>query len=138
MRLLIAALLLVHGAAMGQTFACQYTAAAGLDWVNGQWSARQFKPFPPFFLRLKDGAIDPESLAEIIGNPSECISTRLSSGGNVRDSDWFCFNKVTSRTLVFSGDTASGGTSRLFGSLMKSSGAYKDSIGVEPFICQRK
>lgn len=134
MRALIVSLLLVHGAAMGQTFACQYTAAAGLNWQRGRWQIQEFRPSPPFFIKVADGSIDTESLKQLLDHPAECVSDNLDPETDRKS--WFCFNRFTSRTLVFDGQTAVGGTSRLFGSL-KSRGERRDPIAVEPFTCQK-
>lgn len=134
MRVLLAALLLVHSAAMGQTFACQYTAAAGLDWQRGRWQIQEFRPLPPFFIKVANRSIDTESLKQLLGHPAECVSDNLDPETDRKS--WFCFNRIASRTLVFDSQTAVGGTSRLFGSL-KSSGERRDSIAVEPFTCQQ-
>lgn len=67
MRLLLAALLLVHGAAMGQTFACQYTTTVSLTPErSSRWKSAEIPNDAPFFISIINGAIDIEGVRNFV------------------------------------------------------------------------
>lgn len=128
MRLLLAALLLVHGAAMGQTFACQYTASAGLKWENGQWAIKNFRMHPPFFLKIEADALILDSVAKAV---------RASQSRDIRcekahyQGTFSCFDQLGG-FMLFDPKTASGGVAQLLGAVVKA-----DTPSVAPFTCQQ-
>lgn len=129
MRLLLAALLLVHGAAIGQTFACQYTAAAGLDWEDGRWKTRSFFTNPPFFLKIEAGRLTPNILDKtVVGFSLQgyCEPERIANYFN-------CSNGVG--TFLFFDPTALAGAISEVGSAITKH--RRGSMSVQPFTCQQ-
>ena len=152
MRLLLAVLLLAHGAAMGQTFACQYTASAGLNWENGRWEATRFKTAAPFFLNLNpDGTLDRTSVAivfypfikDLLGDKQNDPNARFmygwgvtcKGGGNQHQKHFACMGSQGD-LLTFNSQTQEGGVASL-GSLHLSESTKSDSLSVKPFTCQK-
>lgn len=151
MRLLLAALLLVHGAAMGQTFACQYTASGGLYWENGRWSATRFKVNPPFFLRISSGQMDKDSVDKVLnpelpetlrsattGLPStiSCSKRTVYLSEKRRGDEHICTD-MGGLVIAFRPALSGGTVAFLGGGLIEAQNQYRDGINVSPFTCQQ-
>lgn len=121
MRLLLTALLLVHGAAMGQTFACQYVATSGLRWENGRWTPTAFKSDPPFFLKVEAGQLTTNPIGRLYCD---------------RDNDGFYCASPYAAFLFFDPKTSAGAVSKMLGSVSQSP-SYRDTLSVAPFTCQQ-
>lgn len=131
MRLLLAALLLVHGTAMGQTFACQYTEAAGLKWENGRWRSTSFMNPPPFFLKIEGDRLTADSVAKAIrGTPS-----RIRCERNQIANTFSCFDQ-SGGFLHFDPQRYAGAISQMLGASTGQSD-YRDSVSVAAFTCQQ-
>ncbi len=112
MRLLLAVLLLAHGAAMGQTFACQYIASAGLNWENGRWEATRFKTDPPFFLTAEAGELTASSVAKALKseNPKSWRCERFRLGTLFQ-----CVSETFGGLLIFDLKIGRGGVAKILG-----------------------
>jgi hypothetical protein len=160
MRLLLAALLLIHGAAMGQTFACQYVAAGGLHWQNDRWEPTRFQLQEPFFLKITSGQIDTDLVEKALDPeiPDNLRSSALRIPTSVK-----CFknNTLDPRTIgtdpsrhkyieqhtcsdegavvIFRPALRMGVVARLSGGLAGPRGPrqYRDTLSVGPFTCQQ-
>jgi hypothetical protein len=126
MRLLLAALLLVHGAAMGHTFACQYTASAGLNWENGRYMPISHPLPPPFFLKVQEDRLTADSVVKALGSffidEIKCIQHRVTG--------FSCFDHHGG-FMQFSPATGSGGVSHLLGAVTTG----RPSVSL--FTCQK-
>jgi hypothetical protein len=134
MRLLIATLLLVHGAAMGQTFACQYTGSAGFHWENGGWSTTGFHVLPPFFLKMNGSNLEQKSVADFFGAMGETASY-IRCEKHPHRAFHSCMNQYGA-FLHFNESTRMGGRAVLGGS-DSTSKRYRDSTSVSHFTCQQ-
>jgi len=119
-------LLLASASSLAQTFACQFVAAAGLDWENGAWITKTFNVANPFFISLNtDGkTIDKKSIAQLVVIPTcsgEIIITCSGASGAF---------------LSFSPSALKGAYARTFGSITPDKEG-KDSVWISPFICQK-
>jgi len=131
MRLLLAALLLVHGAAIGQTFACQYTQSAGLDWENGTWKSRYLEIPRPFFLVVEGGNLTADSAAKVLGSlPKEARCERHPIGF------YSCHTPLTS-FLFFNPKELHGVRSEMRGAILRPEARGTHPLSVAPFICQQ-
>ena len=135
MRLLLAALLLVHGAAMGQTFACQYTEAAGLKWENGRWKSTEFRTAEPFFLKINGSVLDQKVAADVFGSRSPATAALVHCAKNPSRTTHSCMDGFGT-FLFFDESTRLGGRALMFGSASTSS-AYRDTTSVAHFTCQQ-
>lgn len=141
MRALIVALLLAHGAAMGQTFACQYTAAGGLNWENGRWVTRGFRLGAPFFLKVERGSLTEDSVSKILLGSPETVTCRV-----IVDHPPFkervryaCFNHFGS-FIHFSPSDTRGSIAQTFGSVssgLDTGSSTPDSLAISSFTCQQ-
>jgi hypothetical protein len=131
MRLLITALLLVHGAAMGQTFACQYTEAAGLKWESGRWRSASFINPPPFFLKIEGDGLTADSVAKAISG----LNDRIRCERNQFTKTFSCFDQHGG-FLHFDPQRSAGAISQMLGASTERAG-YRDSVTVSAFTCQQ-
>lgn len=151
MRLLLAALLLAHGAAMGQTFACQYTASGGLYWEKGRWEATRFKVSPPFFLRIYSGQMDKDSVDKVLtpylpeslrpaatGIPStiSCSKRTVYLSEKRRGDEHIC-TEFGGAVIAFRPALSGGAVAFLGGGLNEAENQYRDGISASPFTCQQ-
>ena len=133
MRLLLAALLLVHGAAMGQTFACQYIESGGLNWENGRWRSTLFILPPPFFLRMNGSKLDNKVVADLLGSRGASAEL-VDCANNTYLQTHSCMDGFGT-FLVFDERTGQGGRANLTGSTRTQ--AKRDATSVAHFICQK-
>jgi hypothetical protein len=49
------------------TWACQYTESSGFRYDEGKWKPARFQTREPFFIRMKAGNLDKESLKSLLG-----------------------------------------------------------------------
>lgn len=127
--------MIVAGSSVAQTFACQYVTKAGLDWEKGSWQSTRFKVDEPFFLSLNPSGqgLAFDSTAKILGGTHTCITDNakvITCMGVERG------YLTLGNFLVFDPTTMQGGRSNLLGSIGKTD-AFKDSMFVMPFICQK-
>jgi hypothetical protein len=140
MRLFLIIILSLHGAAVGQTFSCQYVAGGGLTWENSKWAAVAFKVGQPFFLKVLSGQIDLVSVQKVF-SPNKEGSLNLANE-EVRcfrpsDDEHYCMN-IFGQSLVFGSTRGGGAVSHLFGSLGSNhTRQRRDDIGVFPFVCEK-
>lgn len=136
MRLLLTALLLVHGAAMGQTFACQYTDSAGLDWKNGRWQTTRFHTRNPFFLKLNGSDLDKKTVADFFSSSGASMAELHCQRHGVMKYYYSCLDGYGS-FMFFDALTGKGGRSDIYGSAPMTSPELQDSLTVAPFTCQK-
>jgi hypothetical protein len=112
--------------AQNKPLACQFTAAGGLEWEQGQWIPRNFNVAEPFVLVLRDGVLDPKSVEKPLGTQyavcSKSKTTLISCRGEF------------GQHLIFNPNVNQGAVSQLFGSLVKDD--TRSSLRLSPFICQ--
>jgi hypothetical protein len=130
-RLFVAAMLLVHGSAMAQTFACQYTTSAGLKWENGRWRNVIFVNPPPFFLKIEGDRLTADSVAKAISGLNFEIRCERDRFNNT----FSCFDQ-SGGFLYFSPQRSAGGVSQMLGASSERSD-YRDSVSVAAFTCQQ-
>lgn len=132
MRILVAYLLLAHGVAFGQAFACQYLESAGLGWESGQWQLRKTPIRQPFFLAIESGDLNADSVAKLLrSHPKDIRCERHPVSG------WFsCHNQLAS-FLFFNPKESQGGVSEIRGSGLPPASRGAHPMTVAPFTCQQ-
>jgi len=119
-------LLSASASSLAQTFACQFVAAAGLNWENGSWVTKTFIERNPFFISLNpDGqTIDKKSIAQLVPIPTCAGEVIISCSG------------AAGAFLSFSPSALKGAYALTLGSVTPDK-ERKDSIMISPFICQK-
>lgn len=136
MRLLIATLLLVHGAAMGQTFACQYTESTGFHWENGRWRRTGFNILPPFFLKMNGSNLDQKAVSSVFGSDGEIAKLVRCEKRQMGLTNLHSCMDQFGQFLVYDEHTRKGGMAMLGGSTSTDK-PYRDSTSVSHFTCQQ-
>ena len=130
-RILLASVLFLETVACeAQTFACQYSASGGLDWRSGQWESTQFKTSEPFFL-----TIAPDKGITSFKGDSIMERLPLNCDKKARELKIHSCSSGAGAFVYFWEATQRGAISKLFGSVMEKD--ERDSLSVQPFICQK-
>jgi hypothetical protein len=124
--LLASPFLAVSASAEKQAFACQYTAAAGLNWESGVWKSTGFTPPPPFILVMEGDVLTKESVANAVGS-------QHSDGFTCQNDVFVSCTDDAGLHFVFNSGALRGGVSRLFGTLVVSK--TPDTPYVAAFTC---
>ena len=136
-KLVTALALLLSSTAIAQPdkdwWACQYVAAAGMDWEDGKWSALKLAPKEPFIL-MSDGkgSLNKTALLKVFDLHSEDYITCITSTLGNR---FVCVSDFA-KSLYFNTATSQGGVSILFGA-GSDSPDYRDTVGVLAFECTK-
>ncbi len=125
--------------ATAQTFACQFSAAAGLAWEKNDWKAKRFLNPKPFFLsRSKQSrSLDESSVGEVLylkdyaNSKVECGGDQLVSCQIKGIDSNFVFGKY----LYFSFNSLNGAVTDLSGSVGSPVGG--SDLYVAAFVCQK-
>lgn len=112
-----------------QIFACQETHEIGYLWRNNSWIPKNFTVDGKFFIQIKDGKIQPESISGALGGKySTCKDTFL---GHIS-----CQSGIMTNTMYFDTKTSKGSVARQLGSVMPDN-TSKDSVSITLFSCQK-
>jgi hypothetical protein len=125
--------------ATAQTFACQFSAVAGLVWEKNNWKEKRFITPKPFFLSTSklSRSLDESSVGEVLylkdyaNSKVECAGDQLVTcqikgiGSNL----------FYGKYLYFSFNSLNGAVTDLLGSVGSSVG--DSDLYVAPFVCQK-
>lgn len=116
--------MLFCGTAFGQAevWACQVQASAGLKWGENHWASTSFK-VQPYLIRF-DGKNSTYGAGE-----KQYQTVCSKQGDNIRCND------SSGGTILLNTETGTGGTSELFGVMMK--GAKRDTLSVTAIQCTK-
>ena len=107
-------------------WACQSIEKAGLNFEDGRWMPKKFKPDRRFILIAGDEGITKASASKAMDANEWGV---FCSSSNV-DGDIFCISHWVGVSLAFDKDTGKGAMSNILGGIYNS-----DSLSVEPFEC---
>lgn len=131
-RILFASLLLlVFGSSLAQTFACQFIASSGLNWNSGRWESTSFHTHEPFFF----GITAENGITSFKGNYS-LERLPLTCDKKARELKTHSCSTASGTFIYFSESTQRGGIATLFGSSLLEKDE-RDSLSVQPFVCQK-
>ena len=124
------------------TYACQYLKSAGLDWQNDRWVSTGFYPEEPFMLIAIDGELVPPTSNDS-SNPlsfTECkppfVAPMGEPGSTAVSRVQSCSDRA-GNSLVFNLNYLTGAYSQIIGGASSRNQAYKDTLSVSPFVCEK-
>lgn len=117
--------------AQNATYACQFIAAGGLFWENGQWKTTKFKQKSPFFLNSVNQTLTNESVGKALGANPRGIFCHETFENQQSCGDWL------GGALIFNFANLTGATSQIFGAAQKDNRPEKDSLLIQTFICTK-
>ena len=131
-RLLLLAILnsvALTGAAAESSFACQFTASAGLVWDVGHWVPTTFSSLNSFVLEIRDNIITSESAAKPLQVEPSTLNCHYQGGGEYPTSH--CADQ-NGGNLVMSPRTLSGGISKILGGITNNT--VPDELHDTPYV----
>ncbi len=127
-------LLVIQHAAYAQDiiFACQETQASGFIWKNSRWNNVTFKAEDKFFIKIVNGKVEPQSLANALETKGDVTCQE-----NILGLYTTCRNLSLSKTILFSMTSGTGSIARQIGSVISAKDNEKDSVSISLFTCQK-
>lgn len=115
-----------------EILACQYTRSGGYIFDEGRWKLTNFQLGVPFFLKLVDDRLDPESFQKVFeaGNKEKILCSSASFAPYQTCAYW------TGDSLFLNTTTLRGSVSTLFGAGMEEEES-PDTLHIKMFVCQK-
>lgn len=119
----------VPASAEEATLACQYTQSSGFLWSDGRWKHGQFETMPPFFMKLRDGKLDPSG-----ADPVDASASFQCSNQGLTPYITTCL-EPRGTTLVYNSITKTGALALMYGAAQSPLDQSKDTVTVSLFSC---
>jgi hypothetical protein len=126
------AFLISSAAYAEQNYACQHTDANGFTFEEGKWVRAGFMLKAPFFIKLGDETLDPQSVYDGL-NVGYSFNLPLCFPANNADRAYSCAS-VVGETVTFNPQTQQGAAATTYGA--GNNGDRRDDLVIRTFVCQ--